>query len=242
MITPAVAAGEAEPECPHYNMSKERQVKCTWPLNTVSVRKGMRHRAPENLRHHALRRYVDVCLHCAAVGTLNITDQTPTEKAVLGLLDGSLDNGSPEKPWKPLYQCGAETGSFAEVVPSCNRDSSKTDATKRENREPAGPGRSAPLRVSGGFRGGHVLSARRSVLPTREPAGGPLEAAFPTEHEVRTLQAAIVRPQTAIVSRNETRSEGKRRLRRYAENPVAEGDDAKCRTSLAAFAGNLVPG
>ncbi|KAG0438655.1 hypothetical protein HPB47_016925 [Ixodes persulcatus] len=36
----------------------------------------------------------------------------------------------------------------------------KTDATKRENREPAGPGRSAPLRVSGGFRGGHVLSAR----------------------------------------------------------------------------------
>ncbi|KAG0423175.1 hypothetical protein HPB47_001029 [Ixodes persulcatus] len=40
------------------------------------------------------------------------------------------------------------------------RDSSKTDATKRENREPAGPGRSAPLRVSGGSRGGHVLSAR----------------------------------------------------------------------------------
>ncbi|KAG0418034.1 hypothetical protein HPB47_005163 [Ixodes persulcatus] len=36
---------------------------------------------------------------------------------------------------------------------------SKTDATKRENQEPAGPGRSAPLRVSGGFRG-HVLSAR----------------------------------------------------------------------------------
>lgn len=54
-----------------------------------------------------------------------------------------------------------------------------------------------------------AVCCSRSVLPTREPAGGPLEAAFPTEHEVRTLQAAIVRPQTAIVSRNETRSEGR---------------------------------